>query len=106
MELDKIKNARDVMAEMEAIENGFLKLHDKIVNETGNRPLACSMLLPAIAGSCTLMTYVDVKDKGLYVACAGDNRAVRRVRELAAKGTGHSWKAVPLSFDQVAPIQD
>ncbi|KAF9337024.1 hypothetical protein BG006_006498 [Podila minutissima] len=106
-ELHNVKNARDVMAVMEAIENGFLKLDDKIVNETvqqvlayPSRPLACSSLLPAIAGSCALMAYVDVKEKDLYVACTGDSRAVLGVREPAAKGTGHSWKAVPLSFDQ------
>ncbi|KAF8988659.1 hypothetical protein BGZ52_005180 [Haplosporangium bisporale] len=106
-ELDKVKNSRDVMAVMEAIESGFLKLDDKIVNETvqqvlsfPSRPLACSSLLPAISGSCALMAYVDVKEKDLYVACTGDSRAVLGVREPAAKGTGHSWKAVPLSFDQ------
>lgn len=106
-ELDKVKNARDVMAVMEAIETGFLKLDDKIVNETvqqvlafPSRPLACSSLLPAISGSCALMAYVDVKEKDLYVACTGDSRAVLGVREPAAKGTEHSWKAVPLSFDQ------
>ncbi|KAG0040801.1 hypothetical protein BGZ82_008859 [Podila clonocystis] len=105
-ELDKVKNARDVMAVMEAIENGFLKLDDKIVNETvqqvlafPSRPLACSSLLPAISGSCALMAFVDVKEKDLYVACTGDSRAVLGVRE-PAKESGHSWKAVPLSFDQ------
>ncbi|KAG0341060.1 hypothetical protein BG004_006163 [Podila humilis] len=106
-ELEKVNNPRDVMAVMEAIENGFLKLDDRIVNETvkqvlafPSRPLACSSLLPAISGSCALMAYVNVKDKDLYVACTGDSRAVLGVQEKTAKGDGHVWKAVPLSFDQ------
>ncbi|KAG0254051.1 hypothetical protein BG011_005995 [Mortierella polycephala] len=108
IELENVKDPRDVMAVMEAIENGFLKLDDKIVNETvqrvlafPSRPLACSSLLPAISGSCALMAYVDVKEKDLYVACAGDSRAVLGVREPSATDKGaHTWKAVPLSFDQ------
>ncbi|KAF9179041.1 CTP synthase ura7 [Haplosporangium sp. Z 11] len=107
-ELENVKDPHDVMAVMEAIENGFLKLDDKIVNETvqrvlafPSRPLACSSLLPAISGSCALMAYVDVKEKDLYVACAGDSRAVLGVREPSATDkSGHTWKAVPLSFDQ------
>jgi serine/threonine protein phosphatase PrpC len=105
-ELDALKDQHDVMAVMEAIENGFLKLDDKIVNQTvqtvlefPSRPLACSSLLPAISGSCALLAYVDAKEKDLYVACTGDSRAVMGVRESSTKG-GHGWKAVPLSFDQ------
>ncbi|KAF9095662.1 hypothetical protein BGX23_000162 [Mortierella sp. AD031] len=98
----------DIMAVMEAIENGFLKLDDKIVNQTveqvlefPSRPLACSSLLPAISGSCALVAYIDVKQKDLYVACTGDSRAVLGVREpSAANKSGHIWKAVPMSFDQ------
>ncbi|KAK3848157.1 MAG: protein phosphatase 2C [Linnemannia gamsii] len=107
-ELEHVKDPHDVMAIMEAIENGFLKLDDKIVNQTveqvlefPSRPLACSSLLPAIAGSCALMTYIDVKQKDLYVACTGDSRAVLGVCENSATSkSGHKWKAVPLSFDQ------
>ncbi|KAG0019887.1 hypothetical protein BGZ81_009552 [Podila clonocystis] len=93
-ELDKVKNARDVMAVMEAIENGFLKLDDKIVNETvqqvlafPSRPLACSSLLPAISGSCALMAYVDVKEKDLYVACTEPTRAFGDSRYKWSKET-------------------
>ncbi|KAF9904716.1 hypothetical protein EC991_002352 [Linnemannia zychae] len=107
-ELEHVNDPHDVMAVMEAIENGFLKLDDKIVNQTvqqvlefPSRPLACSSLLPAISGSCALMAYIDVKQKDLYVACTGDSRAVMGVRETSATSkTGHAWKAVPLSFDQ------
>lgn len=107
-ELEHVKDPHDIMAVMEAIEDGFLKLDDKIVNQTvqqvlefPSRPLACSSLLPAISGSCALMAYIDVKEKDLYVACTGDSRAVLGVREpSAASKSGHTWKAVPLSFDQ------
>ncbi|KAG0293135.1 hypothetical protein BGZ96_003238 [Linnemannia gamsii] len=107
-ELEQVKDTHDVMAVMEAIENGFLKLDDKIVNQTvqqvlefPSRPLACSSLLPAISGSCALMAYIDIKQKDLYVACTGDSRAVMGVREPSAiSKSGHTWKAVPLSFDQ------
>ncbi|KAK3839218.1 MAG: phophatase 2C family protein [Linnemannia elongata] len=107
-ELENVKNPHDIMAVMEAIEDGFLKLDDKIVNQTvqqvlefPSRPLACSSLLPAISGSCALMAYIDVKEKDLYVACTGDSRAVLGVREPSvASKPGHTWKAVPLSFDQ------
>ncbi|KAF9429920.1 hypothetical protein BGZ94_008959 [Podila epigama] len=117
-ELDKVKNPRDVMAVMEAIETGFLNLDDKIVNQTvkevlayPSRPLACSSLLPAIAGSCALMAYIDVQENDLYVACTGDSRAVLGVRVPAVatgkggKEDGHAWKAVPLSFDQTGRNQ-
>ncbi|KAG0307221.1 hypothetical protein BGZ98_000795 [Dissophora globulifera] len=107
-ELEGVKDPHDVMAVMEAIENGFLKLDNKIVNETvqqvlkfPSRPLACSSLLPAIAGSCALMAYIDIKEKDLYVACTGDSRAVLGVCVPSpTTKDGHSWKAVPLSFDQ------
>ncbi|KAF9349461.1 hypothetical protein BGX26_012244 [Mortierella sp. AD094] len=107
-ELEGVKDPHDINAVMEAIENGYLKLDDKIVNETvkkvlefPSRPLACSSLLPAISGSCALMAYIDVKEKDLYVACTGDSRAVLGVCEKSATNKdGHVWKAVPLSFDQ------
>ncbi|KAF9425913.1 hypothetical protein BGZ76_003023 [Entomortierella beljakovae] len=107
-ELENVKDPHDIVAVMEAIENGFLKLDDRIVNETvkkvlefPSRPLACSSLLPAISGSCALMAYIDVKEKDLFVACTGDSRAVLGVREKSpTKKDGHIWKAVPMSFDQ------
>ncbi|KAF9113907.1 hypothetical protein BGX27_000596 [Mortierella sp. AM989] len=107
-ELEGVKDPHDINAIMEAIENGYLKLDDKIVNETvkkvlefPSRPLACSSLLPAISGSCALMAYIDVKEKDLFVACTGDSRAVLGVCEKSPTNKdGHVWKAVPLSFDQ------
>ncbi|KAF9994073.1 hypothetical protein BGZ80_007930, partial [Entomortierella chlamydospora] len=107
-ELEGVMDPHDINAVMEAIENGYLKLDDRIVNETvkkvlefPSRPLACSSLLPAISGSCALMAYIDVKEKDLYVACVGDSRAVLGVCEKSATNkNGHVWKAVPLSFDQ------
>ncbi|KAG0372032.1 hypothetical protein BGX24_000839, partial [Mortierella sp. AD032] len=106
-ELNLVRNPRDTQAVIEAIERGFLKLDQRIVQDSvkrvlehPSRPLACSSLLPAISGSCALMAYVDSRDNDLYVACVGDSRAVMGVREPTADGKGHVWRAVPLSFDQ------
>ncbi|KAF8948112.1 hypothetical protein BGZ47_006370 [Haplosporangium gracile] len=106
-ELNLVRNPRDSQAVSEAIERGFLKLDQRIVQDSvkrvlehSSRPLACSSLLPAISGSCALMAYVDSRENDLYVACVGDSRAVMGVREPAADGRGHVWRAVPLSFDQ------
>jgi serine/threonine protein phosphatase PrpC len=106
-ELNLVRNPRDTQAVSEAIERGFLKLDQRIVQDSvkrvlehPSRPLACSSLLPAISGSCALMAYVDSRDNDLYVACVGDSRAVMGVREPTADGRGHVWRAVPLSFDQ------
>ncbi|KAK3815189.1 MAG: phosphatase 2C-like domain-containing protein [Benniella sp.] len=105
-ELDLVKNPRDTKAIIGAIERGFLNLDQRIVHESVNRvlehpsrPLACSSLLPAVSGSCALLTYVDPRGNDLYVACTGDSRAVLGVREQLPDG-GHAWRAVPMSFDQ------
>ncbi|KAG0012293.1 hypothetical protein BGZ80_000064, partial [Entomortierella chlamydospora] len=105
-ELDLVRNSRDTKAVIEAIERGFLKLDQRIVHDSVRRvlehpskPLACSSLLPAISGSCALLAYIDPRGRDLYVACAGDSRAVMGVRE-PLEGGGHVWRAVPLSFDQ------
>ncbi|KAF9580067.1 hypothetical protein BGW38_003434 [Lunasporangiospora selenospora] len=107
-ELGQVKDPRDVLAVMEAIENGFLTLDHRIVHETvqkvlefPSRPLACSSLLPAISGSCALMAYIDTKERDLYVACVGDSRAVLGVREPSETKPGqYNWRAMPLSSDQ------
>ncbi|KAF8984791.1 hypothetical protein BGZ46_007028 [Entomortierella lignicola] len=110
-ELDLVRDPGNTKAIVEAIEQGFLKLDQRIVHDTVRRvlenpskPLACSSLLPAISGSCALMAYVDIKRRDLYVACAGDSRAVMGVREPLEEG-GHVWRAVPLSFDQTGRNQ-
>ncbi|KAG9327502.1 hypothetical protein KVV02_000451 [Mortierella alpina] len=105
-ELELIKDPKDTGAVAEAIERGFLKLDHRIVHDSvqrvlehPSRHLACSSLLPAISGACALMAYVDLREKDLYVACAGDSRAVMGTLEQKADG-GRVWRAVPLSFDQ------
>ncbi|GJJ78705.1 pyruvate dehydrogenase phosphatase [Entomortierella parvispora] len=104
-ELKRVRS-RDTKAVSEAIERGFLYLDKRIVEDSvarvldhGNRPLACSALLPAISGSCAIMAYVNERERDLYVACLGDCRAVMGVRE-PLPGGGHVWRAVPLSLDQ------
>ncbi|KAG0074915.1 hypothetical protein BGZ93_008543 [Podila epicladia] len=105
-ELDQIRGTRDINEVTEAIEAAFVKLDRRIVHDTvqrvldqPSRHLACSSLLPAISGSCALLAYINILEHDLYVACAGDSRAVLGVREPTSDG-GHVWRAVPLSFDQ------
>lgn len=105
-ELDQIRDTRDTKKVTEAIETAFVKLDRRIVHDTvqrvldqPSRHLACSSLLPAISGSCALLAYINTLEHDLYVACAGDSRAVLGVREPTADG-GHVWRAVPMSFDQ------
>ncbi|KAF9919553.1 hypothetical protein FBU30_010873 [Linnemannia zychae] len=106
-ELNLVRNLRDPQAVIEAIERGFVKLDQRIVQDSvkrvlehPSRPLACSSLLPAISGACALMAYVDSRENDLYVACVGDSRAVMGVRVSTDDDKGHVWRAVPLSFDQ------
>ncbi|KAG0046327.1 hypothetical protein BGZ83_008506 [Gryganskiella cystojenkinii] len=106
-ELDQLRSLKDKAQVSKAIERGFLKLDQRIVQDSvqrvlehGTRPLACSSLLPAISGSCAILAYVDERERDLYVACTGDSRAVMGVREPLPEGGGHVWRAVPLSADQ------
>ncbi|KAF9412572.1 hypothetical protein BGZ94_001005 [Podila epigama] len=105
-ELSRIRDLGQIESVIEAIENGFLKLDRRIVHDTVERvldqptkTLACASLLPALCGSCALLAYVDTVHNDLYVACAGDSRAVLGVKEPTEDG-GHVWRAVPMSFDQ------
>jgi pyruvate dehydrogenase phosphatase len=93
-----------------AIENAFVDLDDDIMFYSINRLLNTSPkpdglncinenLLSALAGSCAILAYIDTIDKGLYIACTGDSRAVLGVKEDNEKGE-KKWKAVALSEDQ------
>ena len=50
-------------------------------------------------GSCALLAILDTARRNLYVACAGDCRAVAGVWEESADGKG-TWKVEVLSEDQ------
>ncbi|CAG8772469.1 8523_t:CDS:2, partial [Acaulospora morrowiae] len=90
-----------------AIRNGFVEIDDEIVIHSINRLLNTpnksdgisyidENLLSALSGSCALLAYIETATNDLYVACAGDSRAVIGVKD---QKTG-KWKALPLSEDQ------
>jgi pyruvate dehydrogenase phosphatase len=100
----------------QAIKNAFLKLDDDIcqapVKELANaeegasarrRPilpstsqtLALQSLLPALSGSCALLSYLDTARNKLHVACTGDSRAIMGTLQADGK-----WKVQVLSEDQ------
>jgi len=87
----------------EAIKKGFTNLDDEIVLNSVKRllknpskRLAADMLLPAHAGSCALLTFLDSQTGRLKVACTGDSRAVLGKKDPK---TG-KWVVEVLTVDQ------
>ena len=63
---------------------------------TQTQKTAYEAILPALSGSCALLTYVDSARGDLYVACTGDSRAIAGWwREKEGR-----WEIEPLSVDQ------
>lgn len=63
---------------------------------TQTQKTAYEAILPALSGSCALLTYVDSARGDLYVACTGDSRAIAGWwREKEGR-----WEIEPLSTDQ------
>jgi pyruvate dehydrogenase phosphatase len=67
----------------QAIRRGFTALDDDIVLNSvkkllknPSKRLAADILLPAHAGSCALLTFLDSQTGRLKVACTGDSRAI------------------------------
>lgn len=86
-----------------AIQRGFTALDDDIVLNSVNKllknpskRLAADILLPAHAGSCALLTFLDSQTGRLKVACTGDSRAILGRRDPK---TG-KWTVEVLSVDQ------
>ncbi|RUO96390.1 phosphatase 2C-like domain-containing protein [Jimgerdemannia flammicorona] len=88
---------------IEALQTAFIELDAEIVEHSVERILsnadsshtqATQTLLPALAGSCALLAYMDRDD--LFVACAGDSRAVLGTWDEEMG----EWSAVPMSVDQ------
>ena len=85
----------------QAIKNGFLKLDHEIVNKNieklltdGNKAKAAELFMPALSGSCALLSFYDTNSKMLKVAVTGDSRAI-----LGSFKDNH-WTARQLSIDQ------
>ncbi|GMG19639.1 unnamed protein product [Ambrosiozyma monospora] len=86
-----------------AIKQGFLKLDDEIVNKNVNKLLenphnkaaAAELLMPALSGSCALVSFYDSHSKILKVAVTGDSRAL-----LGSLSDENVWTVNALSVDQ------
>lgn len=85
-----------------AIEKGFVKLDEEIVNKSVERLLAnpnkagaAELIAPALSGSCGLLAFYDSYSKDLRVAVTGDSRAV-----LGSCSPDGEWTATSLSTDQ------
>lgn len=85
-----------------AIERGFVKLDDEIVNRSVEKLLAnpskagaAELIAPALSGSCGLLAFYDSYSKDLRVAVTGDSRAV-----LGSRTSEGEWTATSLSTDQ------
>ncbi|EGW33914.1 uncharacterized protein SPAPADRAFT_59287, partial [Spathaspora passalidarum NRRL Y-27907] len=85
----------------QAIKNGFLKLDHELVNENiakllneNNKAKAAELLMPALSGSCALVSFYDTHSKILKVAVTGDSRAI------LGSFRDNQWTVRQLSIDQ------
>lgn len=87
-----------------AIKNGFVQFDHKMVienvqeffaTEQKDKSAAMKFLLPALSGSCALMSFYDTHTKNLKVAVSGDSRAL--LGSVNDKGV---WTVKCLSIDQ------
>ncbi|VEU22572.1 DEKNAAC103464 [Brettanomyces naardenensis] len=93
-----------------AIKAGFLKLDNEIVTENiqklldhpENKNAAAELLMPALCGSCALMSFYDSHTKRLKVAVTGDSRAL-----LGSLNDNDEWTVNSLSVDQTgsSPVE-
>ncbi|RDA83397.1 hypothetical protein CP532_4822 [Ophiocordyceps camponoti-leonardi (nom. inval.)] len=85
-----------------AIKTGFNRLDHEIVYtsvekvfKAKSKPVAATLLQPALSGSCALLSFYDSSTQTLRVACTGDSRAV-----LGRRSESGKWTASALSEDQ------
>lgn len=85
----------------QAIKNGFLKLDHELVNKNiekllndNNKAKAAELLMPALSGSCALISFYDTNSKNLKVAVTGDSRAI------LGSYQDNQWTVKQLSIDQ------
>ncbi|KAK6203040.1 phosphatase 2C-like domain-containing protein [Scheffersomyces amazonensis] len=85
----------------QAIKNGFLKLDHELVNKNiekllndNNKAKAAELLMPALSGSCALLSFYDTNSKLLKVAVTGDSRAI------LGSFKDNQWTVRQLSIDQ------
>lgn len=63
---------------------------------TATKKSAYETMLPAMSGSCALLTYIDSARKDVFVACTGDSRAIAGWYSPS----DDKWTIEPLSTDQ------
>jgi pyruvate dehydrogenase phosphatase len=87
----------------QALKRAFTALDDDIVINSvkkllknPSKRLAADILLPAHAGSCALLTFLDSQTGRLKVACTGDSRAILGRKDK----TSGKWIVEVLSTDQ------
>lgn len=86
-----------------AIKAGFLKLDneiiygniDKALGNLNNKSKAAEHLLPALSGSCGLLSFYDSNSQTLKVAVTGDSRAL-----LGSLNDKKQWTVESLTIDQ------
>lgn len=69
---------------------------------TATQKSAYESILPALSGSCALLTYIDSARHDVYVACTGDSRAVAGYWDEEAG----KWEVEALSVDQTGRNMD
>ncbi|SPO21595.1 related to PTC5 - putative 2C protein phosphatase (PP2Cs) [Ustilago trichophora] len=69
---------------------------------TATQKSAYESILPALSGSCALLTYIDTARQDVYVACTGDSRAVAGYWD---EDSG-KWEVEALSVDQTGRNPD
>ncbi|KAI0000005.1 phosphatase 2C-like domain-containing protein [Russula vinacea] len=72
---------------------------DTNVPDLSKHPMGEASMSPALSGSCALMALLDPARRDLFVACAGDSRAVAGIWEENGDGTG-KWRVEVLTEDQ------
>ncbi|CDK26164.1 unnamed protein product [Kuraishia capsulata CBS 1993] len=93
----------------QALKSGFLKMDNEIVNESVAKLMkgstgkagAAELLMPALSGSCGLVSFYDTHSQMLNVAVTGDSRAL--LGSLNEKG---EWTVKALSVDQTGSNPD
>ncbi|KAJ9477460.1 [Pyruvate dehydrogenase [acetyl-transferring]]-phosphatase 1, mitochondrial [Pseudozyma hubeiensis] len=69
---------------------------------TATQKSAYESILPAMSGSCALLTYIDSARQDVYVACTGDSRAVAGYWDEESG----KWEVEALSVDQTGRNPD
>lgn len=98
------------------LEESFLNLDDEIVNgcvgslninekrlEISENQYIRSQLLPAMAGSCVLLAYVNTINNTVSVACVGDSRSI--IGRCKTDTENNKWEAIRMSEDQTGRNQ-